>query len=349
MTPSDDDARRPGWPLATLAAALAGAVAVSALGVPAAALVGAALGTTALAAAGRAQALPAPLRDLAFAAIGVTLGSAIGPDTLSHLARWPASIAVQLGVITTTIAVGAALLAPLARLERGAAVLAVAPGGLSVALALSEASGRDTRSVMLLQAIRLLAVTVVLPPALGLGDGAAGPTPVTGPAMGWALAGALLAAAWLAGGALARLGLPAGHLLAGIAASGALHAAGVAEGPLPPLLAFAAFTIAGAVIGVRFDGVRLRDLRILVPPALLAVAVSTGIAALAAAAVARSLDLPFGQVLVAYVPGGVEAMAAVAFSLGYDPIYVGAHHIVRLLVLVAALPWIMHRLGPPPP
>jgi uncharacterized membrane protein AbrB (regulator of aidB expression) len=44
-------------------------------------------------------------------------------------------------------------------------------------------------------------------------------------------------------------------------------------------------------------------------------------------------------------------MAAMALFLGYDPVYVSMHHLARILVLIAVLPWMMSRTDrhPPPP
>ena len=47
------------------------------------------------------------------------------------------------------------------------------------------------------------------------------------------------------------------------------------------------------------------------------------------------LGLPFGQLWLAYAPGGVEAMAAMALALSLDPAFVGAHHVLRILGLNA--------------
>jgi len=47
--------------------------------------------------------------------------------------------------------------------------------------------------------------------------------------------------------------------------------------------------------------------------------------------------------LVAYAPGGVEAMAAMAVQLGLAPAFVAAHHVARLLVLTLFVPALLAR------
>ncbi len=51
--------------------------------------------------------------------------------------------------------------------------------------------------------------------------------------------------------------------------------------------------------------------------------------------------------VVAFAPGGGEAMAAIALFLGYDPVFVGTHHVARIIALVALLPLVITRIGPP--
>ena len=334
----------------TLCVAALGALAATWAGLPAGPLLGAAVAVTALALAGRRARVPPRLRDLAFAAIGITLGAGIGPDVLSDLARWPLSLAVLGAVIALTMTVSSALLRR-GGMEGGTALLAISPGALSVALSLSEETGRDTRAVAILQAVRLLALTVALPPLLAATAGAG--RDVVAPAVavdtGYVVGTGLLAAAVAGGWAGARLGVPASHLLAGFAISGAAHAAGLLEGRLPGPAAFAGFAVAGAVIGARFGGVTAAELRRRARAGLALTVLATAIAAAGAGLVAAALGMPFGQVMIAFAPGGVESMAAMALFLGYDPVYVGVHHVARIVALIALLPWLLSRMPRQPP
>jgi uncharacterized membrane protein AbrB (regulator of aidB expression) len=51
--------------------------------------------------------------------------------------------------------------------------------------------------------------------------------------------------------------------------------------------------------------------------------------------------------MVAFSPGGLEAMTILAFALGLDPLYVGAQHLARFILISLTLPfalrlWLMH-------
>jgi uncharacterized protein len=59
------------------------------------------------------------------------------------------------------------------------------------------------------------------------------------------------------------------------------------------------------------------------------------------------LDLPMGQIWLAYTPGGIEAMSIVAFALGFDVAFVGMHHVVRFAGLGLIVPWWQTRWSMP--
>ena len=54
-----------------------------------------------------------------------------------------------------------------------------------------------------------------------------------------------------------------------------------------------------------------------------------------------------GDIAVAYLPGAIDAMMVLALALDLDPIFVGAHHLARLLGLSLALPVVISALRQP--
>jgi membrane AbrB-like protein len=333
------DGRAAGRVAGTLALAAAGAALATLAGLPAAALIGAMLAVGLASLAGLRTEAPGALRAAAFATVGCSLGAGLGPETLDSMARWPASLIALAATTLLTAALTARLLERGFGFAPGAALLAAAPGALSVAVALALERDRSPAAVAALQSMRLAAVTLATPVLL-LGVGAA-TAALPGAAMGAGASVGLVAAAILLGTAGHRIGLPAAHLLAGLALSGALHLTGVVEGRLPPLLTAAGFAGTGAVIGARFAGVGFGGLARFGRAALAAVLFASALTALAALATAAATGQPFGPVWIAFAPGGIEAMAALGLALGYDPAFVAAHHLARILLLVAVLPlWI---------
>jgi hypothetical protein len=332
-----------------LGPALAGAALCTGLGVPAGALIGASLAVTAVALSGLGPTVPQAFRDIAFATIGITLGSGVTPDILSDVMRFPVSLAALTATVAAVMVFCSLALTRLFGLNAPTAALAASPGALAYALSLSLSSdkgGPDTPAVMTLQSLRLLLITLFLPPAIALlepGTGAAAayvPEPLALPH-----SVVLIALGAAAGLGFRRLRVPSAFLLAGFAVSGLAHGVGIVEGRPAPLLTFVGFTFAGAVIGERFGRVSRQMLRRLLLAGVTATAIAVIISGLASGAVAALLDLPFGQVWVSFAPGGVEGMSAMALALGYDPVYVATHHVYRMLLLIAVLPLVLRRLS----
>jgi membrane AbrB-like protein len=156
----------------------------------------------------------------------------------------------------------------------------------------------------------------------------------------------LVALAAAAGWAIERRGNSAtGPLYAAIVISAFTHAMGWAPGRLSPGLQIAAQVLVGAWIGTRFIGFDWQLLRRSLIAAFTSFLAAFSVAALGAAAAAWLVPAPFPEALAAFAPGGLEAMTMLAFALGLDPLFVGAHHIARFFLLGAALPFAARLVG----
>jgi hypothetical protein len=71
-----------------------------------------------------------------------------------------------------------------------------------------------------------------------------------------------------------------------------------------------------------------------------AIAVATGFVVL----LSRLLSVPIADVVVAFAPGAQDTMMVMALALHLDPIFVGAHHIARFLLVSLSLPLLASRL-----
>ena len=319
-------------------AALAGAALAALAGLPAGPLIGSTVAVVALAATGQPVGLPTQLRDIAFAAIGVSLGSGIDERLVAQIGPWAVSLSILVLSLIATLALGRLVLTKGFGLDAETATLASAPGTMSNAVAMASEGHGDATAVMFLQLMRLLILVIAVPPlAVALDGSAEGVADTTG-VMALLSFAALLVLSAVLGGLGTRLGLPAASLLAGMILSATGHATGLVHGAVPGWAIFAAFATTGAVISARMSHVTLTQAR---RYALGGVAVvgSTFVTSLGFAALAQmATGLPFAQVWIAYAPGGVEAMAAIGLSLGYDPAFVAVHHFARILALVLIVP-----------
>jgi uncharacterized protein len=231
--------------------------------------------------------------------------------------------------------------------DRATSFFAVMPGALSLALAMAADTRADLARVSVVQVIRLFALVAVLPSlitAFSGGDDAAQGAVLAEP-------GSLrdvilvLAAGLVAGFVFDRLRVPAGLMLGPALASGAMHLTGVVHGVLPDWVLLPAFVFLGTMIGMRFAGVRPGDLSKLSGAALSGLALAMAISLAGAGLVSWLLGIPFAHTLLAFAPGGLEAMTILAFALNLDPAYVGGHQIARYVMIALAMPllWTLVR------
>jgi len=94
----------------------------------------------------------------------------------------------------------------------------------------------------------------------------------------------------------------------------------------------------GAVLSTRMSRVTGDQARRYAIAGLSIVAASLVISFAFALVAQMVTGLSLAQVWIAYAPGGVEAMAAIGLSLGYDPAYVAVHHFARIFALLLILP-----------
>lgn len=325
------------------AAALCAAALATWAGLPAPALIGATALFTILTLSGRNIRMPNWLRDTAFTIIGVALGASVTPSFFSDIVHYPATIGALVVTMAIVMVVTGAILMRLEGLDRPTAMLATSPGALSVTLALAMEREGATPPVMTLQTLRLVLITLVLPPLISMTGKAAYPVHMQGDALTFPAEAALLTLGGLLGFVLARRRMPAPFLISGLLVSGAAHYLGVVEGPQPASVTFVGLAIAGATIGSRFTGIQRRTLARLVFTGTFLTGLAMVITGGCAWLVAQATGFPFPQIWIAYAPGGAEGMAAMAISLGHDPAFVATHHVFRIFALIVILPFLVRR------
>lgn len=325
--------------------AAAGGAFFAFLGIPAAWLSGSMIAVlvASIAVSTRAKARLAPMRpawfDVTMLLSGTLIGAAATPEAVAATARYPLSIAILIIALFAIMAVTGLYLRRVAGWAEPDATLASAPGALSAVLAIAVDRNADIPRIAIVQVFRLFVLVAALPGALvtsGLGAGAApqGLQPVADPAN----MAAMLGAGLVLGLVLQRLGMTAPLIVGATLASALLHGLGLVAGTLPASVAILAFVLLGAMVAGRIATIDAHAFRRVLPAALGAFVISMAVAALFAWPAALAAGVPYATALVAFAPGGLEAMAMLAFALGLDPLYVGVHHLVRFVAIGLVLP-----------
>jgi membrane AbrB-like protein len=290
---------------------------------------------------GRPVHVPRLASQVFFVVLGVIVGGVATPETVHGMSTWPASIAmICVAMLAMTIVATWYL-----RLVHGwdvqTALFASVPGALSQVSAMAVERDADVRAIIIVQTLRVVVLAVGVPGALALLGMAA---PARLPAGTLTALDAPLQFAALVGGALLaalvcyRLNFSGGFFFGPMLVSAVLHGSGLVQLNLPVLLANVAMIGLGAINGARFSGTTFRMLFEYMAAALGALVVMTAVAAVFIACASLGLSLNPASLVASYAPGSVDVMMILALAMHLDPVFVGAHHLARILIVSASLP-----------
>lgn len=277
---------------------------------------------------------------------GIIIGSAATPEAVQAISRYPGSIALLFVSMGATVLVTGTVLVLVGKWTRLDALLASAPGALSAVMAIAQETKADIPRIAIIQFFRLFVLLAAIPSLLVMGN-AGTPLSLAAPLPpSWIDTGLMLAAGLALGLIFRRLGIVAPMILGSTLSSMLLHALDLVHGSLPLPLSILAFIIVGGMIGAKLGGLDRASLSRLLPLAFVAFVASVAVAALFAWPAAYLAQVSYGAAFVAFAPGGLEAMAMLAIVLGFDPLYVGAHHLLRFVVVGLLLPLAVRLVRP---
>src|SRR5450432_3824251 len=332
----------------TLAIGTAGGALFLLLNLPGGLISGAMIAVGIAALAGRPLSMPPILTQTVLVLLGISLGSLVSRQLLQHVGAYPLTIAL-LALATFCSTFGSSLyLQRVHGWDQTSAFLAGSPGALSQIIVLAAEKGADVPAIAVVQTMRVIILTAALPMLLAL----TGIAPSSPPAAALAIASPLelveLVAASVAAALLLRLTkFPASWMFGAMIGSAVLHGTGVVEGGLPPWVRGVALIGIGALIGARFARMKAKTLLGHVNAALGSFVVAIIISSAFVAVIALTTHVRFADVIVAFAPGAMDAMLALALTLHIDPIFVGAHHLSRFVFVTIATPGIVHLFGRP--
>ena len=332
----------------TLLIAAAGGAIFAFLDLPAAWLAGALVAVSALALAGLPVYVPDLLRKVIFVVLGISLGAAVTPETVAGIRTWPITLSILVLSLPATMAAVMLYLHYVSGWQFRETLYASAPGALSAVLAMATDAKVDVRMVAFVQTVRVFFLIAALPGMLlaaGL-SASSGAIPPTAGVHAATVDGTLIMAATGIVSALVaeRLRVPGGLLIGPMLVNGFLHGAGYVQGNIPAFLLLSSFVVLGAFTGTRFVGTTPAMIRRLLIDSIgafiVALVVCVGFAFLASWLSGENI----AKTIVAFAPGGLEAMTILAFMIGLDPAFVGAHHLARFVLIALCLPFVARGL-----
>lgn len=330
-----------------LAIGAAGGFIFNYFSLPAGFLSGAMLAVAIMALAGRPLTMPQPLMHVMTCTLGITLGSAMTPEMMHGMTAYPLSL-TMLGLGTAAVTLGSMLyLKYMHGWTALSALLGATPGALSQMVAMALETRSDQVGVAIVQTLRVVLLAVFLPMTLAMAG-----LSVSGPGMSRLAVTDMSSLPLLIGLSVAsgylfhRMKFPGGWLFGAMVGSGALHALGIVRGGLPIWVINIAMIGIGSIVGTRFASIGLRAFM-----HYLAAGIGSLMVALVIMAVFLLLTVWLGGVRVqdaamAFAPGAMDVMMAVALTLQLDPVFVGAHHLFRFIGVSLAMPLVVRTVMP---
>ena len=332
----------------TLAIGTGGGAVFLLLNLPGGLISGAMIAVGIAAIAGRPMALPPILTQSVLVLLGISLGSLMSQQMLHNIGAYPLTIAL-LALATFCSTFGSSFyLQRFHGWDQTSAFLAGSPGALSQITMLAAEKGADVPAIAVVQTMRVIILTAALPMLLALtgivpSSPSAAATAIASP---FELAG-LIAASVAVALLLRLIKFPASWMFGAMIGSSVLHGTGLIEGGLSPWVRNVALVGIGALIGARFARMKAKTLLGHVNAALGSFAIAILISGIFVAVIVLTTHVRFADVIVAFAPGAMDAMLALALTLHIDPIFVGAHHLSRFVFVTITTPGIVHLFGRP--
>ncbi|MCB2107405.1 MAG: AbrB family transcriptional regulator [Rhodobacteraceae bacterium] len=293
--------------------------------------------------------IPYGTRIAVLCAVGVFLGGSFSPDMIERAADWALSLSLMFVFVPLITYISSLYFSRVAGFDWTTAVFSGAPGTLTAMVVVGGDAGADERLIALTQGLRVVFVVMLMPLLVSFVLSAnmieASVLPEGGP-FTWR-DGALLSAAALSGYAMARIfSLPSAAMTTAMLVAAALYLGGVVDYRPPDALLWVSLWILGSSIGSRFSTVTAATFFRVSKHAVVATGLIICLSALFALFAAWLTDTRYLTALISFTPGGVAEMCLIAIAFDIDPAFVAVHHLMRIAILVTAVPFAVRALFP---
>jgi membrane AbrB-like protein len=312
------------------------------LGLPSAWLVGALIAVVSAGVMGVRIGMPKSTSKLISLFLGISVAQNISSDLVNELSHWGRSAILLCFMMVALLLVMYRYYQRLSGWSPVDAMFCSVPGNLAVIMSIAPDTGANVRRVALIHSVRLLFLVFLVPMFLPLAE------------RELSIEGLYLAhpeqmavtvvLAVILGWVFGRIKVPAAMLVGGLVATIVLREVVGWDWRFPSVLLLALLVFLGCAIGSRFDGIKLAD----VIPELKAAAGGLVITLIISATFAVLLHYWTGvswtQALLAYSPGGMEVMIAIAMNQNVDALFVATHQIFRMLTMSTVIPILLFYL-----
>lgn len=312
---------------------------------PLAWMLGALIFTMVLSLSGVEISIPKHFKTSCRMAVGVILGAAVTPETLSRVGEWPISLALVVAGVMLMALLSTLYYRHVAKFDTLTSVSASLPGAISSIPMIAIEMGADPKKMVLPHLFRITLIILLIPPLFTFWQGSdPGQVSVADESIDWwgehLWVLVLVPAAWYLG-RLIRLPIP--ELTGPMILAAGLSLGGFSV-TLPDWLFAATFVVLGSAIGSRFYRMPMSTLFGTGRHALVGNLVTLATTGVVALVIHWVTGVPLPVALLAVVPGGIAEMAILATVLGVDPVFVTFHQIFRSVLINSIAPFILNRV-----
>ena len=327
----------------TLIIALLGGGLAYFVGLPSAWLIGAVLAVLFAATKGINVAMFASTGKVISLLLGISVALNLDSGLLNELSHWGGSVLLLTGLVTLVLVVQYRFYIRLPHWTPAEALFCAIPGNLAITLSVAEGSSVNLRRVAIVHSVRVCFLVTLLPLLFPIAER---PLTFEGFSMQhpeYALI--TIVSAWGGGYVMSKWKIPAPMLISGFAVTLLLKTQLGWDWHFPDMVFILILVGLGASIGARFNAIQIREvlpeLKAALGGLLLMLLISGGFAFL----LWYFLGVPWLQAMLAYAPGGMEVMIAIAINQQVDPIFVASHQMLRMLAMSMLLPLLLKRVG----
>ncbi len=331
----------------TLMIAAIGGFCAYLLGIPSAWLIGAVVAVLIAAMRGIQVGMFASTGKMISLLLGISVALNLDSGLLNQLSHWGGSVVLLSILVTVLLLVLYRFYTKLPGWTATEALFCAVPGNLAITLSVAEGTSVNIRKVALVHSVRVTLLPLLFP----IAEREISRAGLEMPHPEYAFVTLLLA--WLGGRCLNKVKVPAPMLIAGFTVTLVIKGIVGWDWRFPDTVFILLLIGLGASIGARFNSFKPHEVIPELKAALLGLGLMLVISGGFAVALWYFLGVPWLQAMLAYAPGGMEVMIAIAMNQQVDPIFVASHQMLRMLAMSLLVPVLLNviknREKPPAP
>ncbi|SIS46105.1 AbrB family transcriptional regulator [Neptunomonas antarctica] len=309
------------------------------IGLPSAWLIGALIAVVSVAVGGVQVAMPASTSSVVSLFLGISVALNIDAELVSQLINWSRSAILMCFMMAALLFVMYRYYARLPGWRKEEALFCAVPGNLAIMLSMASEANANVRRIALIHSVRLVFLVFLVPLFLPLAEREVSWRGFYIERPEQMLLTLLLAL--ILGLLLQKVRVPASMLVGGILATLILKFSFDWHWRFPDMVMLTLLVFLGCAIASRFNGLVLREVVPELKAATGGLIITLVISSSFAAALHFYANIPWTQAMLAYAPGGMEVMIAIAMNQNVDALFVATHQMFRMLMMSMMIPALM--------